>query len=164
MIPDMDAFTLVHVVISLIGIFSGIVVLFGLLAGKRLDAWTATFLVTTAATSVTGFLFPFHGFLPSHSLGLTSLVALAVAIPARYKFHLAGGWRRAYVISAMIALYLNVFVLIVQLFRKVPALNALAPTQSEPPFMVVQIVVMVVFGVLIISAENRFRNDSLPRP
>src|SRR5439155_8179662 len=96
--------------ISLVGIGSGFVVIFGLLAGKRLDGWTALFLVTTVATSVTGFGFPFDHLLPSHKVGIISLAVLAVAILARYAFHLAGGWRRIYVISAVTALYLNVFV------------------------------------------------------
>ncbi len=142
-IPDegtfgMATFTLVHVVLSLIGILSGFVVVFGLLSVKRLDGWTALFLVSTVATSVTGFLFPFHRFLPSHAVGILSLIVLGGAILARYALHLAGAWRRIYVVCAVIALYLNVFVLIVQLFEKIPALKAMAPTQSEPPFLVAQ--------------------------
>jgi hypothetical protein len=159
MILGMTAFTLVHVVLSLIGILSGFVVMFGLMAGKRLDGWTALFLVTTVLTSVTGFLFPFHKFLPSHGVGIVSMVMLAVAILARYAMHLAGGWRRGYVVTAMISLYLNVFVLVAQLFQKVPALKAMAPTQSEPPFLVAQVVVMVVFVVLIILSAKGFRNE-----
>src|ERR1700682_5156742 len=107
MISGMSTFTSVHVVLSLIGIFSGFVVWFGLLAAKRLDGWTAVFLVTTALTSVTGFFFSFHGLLPSHGVGIISLLVLAVAIFARYSRHLAGGWRRTYAITAIIALYLN---------------------------------------------------------
>src|SRR6266550_3854360 len=126
---SLGTYTLVHVVISLVGIGSGFVVLYGLLTGKRLDRWTAVFLATTVATSVTGFGFPVHKLLPSHVVGTISLVVLAIAIPARYSFHLAGPWRRVYVIGAVTALYLNVFVLIVQSFLKVPALKALAPTQ-----------------------------------
>jgi hypothetical protein len=144
--------------LSLIGIFSGFIVMFGLFAGKRLDGWTAIFLVSTVATSVTGFLFPFHRFLPSHGVGIVSLIVLAVAILARYTFDLAGAWRRTYVISAMISLYLNVFVLVAQLFQKVPALKAMAPTQSEPPFLVAQLVVMAVFVALTIAAALRFRS------
>lgn len=151
----------VHVVISLIGILSGLVVVFGLIGSKRLDAWTAIFLTTTVLTSVTGFLFPFHKFLPSHAIGIISLVVLALAIPARYVFHLAGGWRRTYVITATAALYLNVFVLIAQLFMKVPALKALAPTQSEPPFLVTQVAVMALFIVLGAFATTRFRTEQL---
>jgi hypothetical protein len=160
MILGMTTFTFVHVVLSLVGVLSGFVVMFGLLGGKRLDGWTALFLVTTVLTSVTGFLFPFHKFLPSHGVGIVSLVVLAVAIVARYAMHLTGGWRRSYVVTAMICLYLNVFVLIAQLFQKVPALKATAPTQSEPPFLVAQVVVMAVFVVLTILAAKGFRNEA----
>jgi hypothetical protein len=155
-----STFTLVHVVISLVGIASGLVVLYGLLTGKRLDGWTALFLVATVLTSVTGFFFPFDHLLPSHKVGITSLMVLAIAILSRYAFHLAGAWRRAYVVSAVIALYLNVFVLVVQGFLKVPALNALAPTQKEPPFLVAQLVVMAIFIFLTILAAKRFRLES----
>ena len=161
MILGMTTFTFVHVVISLAGILSGLVVLFGLIAGKRLDGWTALFLITTVATSVTGFMFPFHKLLPSHVVGAISLMVLAIAILARYSRHLAGGWRLTYVISAVIALYLNVFVLIVQLFEKVPALNAMAPTQSELPFKITQVVVMTVFAVLGIFAAKGFREQTV---
>jgi hypothetical protein len=152
-------FTLVHVVISLIGIGSGLVVVFGLLNARRLDRLTALFLVTTVATSVTGFGFPFEHLLPSHKVGIISLVALTVAILARYSFHLAGAWRWIYVVTAMIALYLNVFVLIVQAFLKVPALKAMAPTQSEPPFLVTQLVVLAIFVALTILEAKTFRSD-----
>jgi len=161
MIFGMTAFTFVHVLLSLIGILAGIIVMFGLFGGKRLDGWTRVFLVSTVATSVTGFLLPFHRFMPSHGVGIVSLVVLAGAILARYSFHLAGGWRRTYVVSAMISLYLNVFVLIAQAFQKVPALKAMAPTQSEPPFLVSQLVVMALFVVLTIVAAIRFRNEAL---
>jgi hypothetical protein len=160
MILGMTTFTFVHVVLSLIGIFAGFVVALGLMAGKRLDGWTALFLVATVLTSVTGFLFPFHKFLPSHGVGIVSMVTLAVAILARYVMHLAGGWRRGYVVTAMISLYLNVFVLVAQLFQKVPALKTMAPTQSEPPFLVAQVVVMAVFVVLTILAAKGFRNEA----
>jgi hypothetical protein len=159
MIFGMTTFTFVHVVLSLIGIFSGFVVVFGLLASKRLDGWTALFLATTVLTSVTGFFFPFHHFLPSHGVGILSLLVLAVAILARYARHLAGAWRRIYVITAAIALYFNVFVLIVQSFQKVPALKAMAPTQSEPPFLVAQLVVLALFIVTTIVAAIKFRNE-----
>jgi hypothetical protein len=135
-----------------------LVVLFGLIAG---NGWTALFLSTTVATSVTGFMFPFHKLLPSHVVGAISLVVLAITILARYSRHLAGGWRRTYVISAAIALYLNVFVLIVQLFEKVPALNAMAPTQSEPRFKITQVVVMALFVVLGIFAAKGFREQTV---
>src|ERR1700689_1384343 len=152
-------YTLVHVVISLIGIVSGLVVMYGLLAGKRLDGWTGLFLATTVATSVSGFGFPVDHLLPSHIAGIISLVALAVAILGRYAFHRAGAWGRTYVISAAIALYLNVFVLVAQSFQKVPALKALAPTQREPPFLIAQLVVMALFVVLTIFAAKRFREE-----
>jgi hypothetical protein len=149
-------YTFLHVLISLIGIGSGLVVMFGFITGKRLDTLTAIFLTTTVLTSVTGFGFPFDHLLPSHKLGIISLVVLVVAIPARYVFHLAGSWRWIYVVGASMALYLNVFVLIAQLFMKVPALKALAPTQSEPPFLAAQLLVLLIFVGLTILAAKRF--------
>jgi hypothetical protein len=157
---NLATFTVVHVVISLAGIGSGALVAAGLLSGKRLDGWTALFLATTAATSVTGFGFPFEHVLPSHIVGGISLVVLAAAAYARYGAHLTGGWRRVYVIGAVVALYLNVFVLVVQLFRRVPALSALAPTQSEPPFAVAQLIVLSGFVVLGVFATRRFRDNA----
>jgi hypothetical protein len=154
------ALTLAHVVISLIGIVSGLVVTFGLLRSQRMDGLTAVFLTTTVATSVTGFLFPFHKLLPSHILGVISLVLLAVAIAARYVFNLAGAWRRVYSATAVPSLWLNVFVLIAQLFMKVPALHPLAPTGSEPPFLIAQTAVMIIFIVLTILAAKNFRGDA----
>ncbi|HEY3204503.1 MAG TPA: hypothetical protein VGL03_12695 [Thermoanaerobaculia bacterium] len=156
-----ETFTAVHVVLSLVGIASGLVVLFGLLAGKRLDRWTALFLATTVATSVTGFGFPFDHLLPSHKVGILSLLVLAVAIVALYVLRLAGVWRRVYVICATVALYLNVFVLVVQLFEKVPALKAAAPTQKEPPFLITQLVVLALFAVLTVLVAIRFRAQSI---
>ena len=161
MSTGLAAFTLFHVALSLVGIFAGFAVLFALLSAKQSSGWTAVFLVTTAATSVTGFLFPFHKFLPSHVLGIVSLLVLAVTTPALYVFHLAGPWRRSYVIGAVIALYLNVFVLIAQLFMKIPALQALAPTQSEPPFLGAQVVVMLIFIVLGVLAAKRFPAEAV---
>ena len=158
----MTTYTFVHVLLSLVGIGSGLVVLFGLLTARRLDAWTAVFLATTAATSATGFGFPFVHFLPSHGVGIVSLVVLAVATVARYAKQLAGAWRWVYAVSAVVALYLNVFVLIVQLFRKVPALFVLAPTQSEPPFAVTQLVVLLLFVALASGAAKRFRPGAPP--
>ncbi|MEK6303442.1 MAG: hypothetical protein AABO41_22255 [Acidobacteriota bacterium] len=152
-----STFTIVHVVLSLVGIGSGLVVAFGLLRAKRLGGWTALFLVTTVATSVTGFGFPFDQLLPAHKIGIISLVALTVAILARYTFHIAGAWRWIYVVTAMIALYLNVFVLIAQAFQKVPSLKALAPTGSEPPFLIAQSVVLALFVWLTIVAVKKFR-------
>jgi hypothetical protein len=158
----MKTFTLLHVLISLAGIFSGFVVLFGLLAGKRLDKWTAIFLATTVLTSVIGFVFPFHGLTPAIVVGIISLVLLAVAIFARYARHLAAAWRKTYVISAVLALYLNVFVLIVQSFLKIPALKEIAPTQNDPPFKLTQLVVLVAFIALGIVAAIRFRSEPTP--
>jgi hypothetical protein len=147
-------YTLIHVVISLVGILAGLVVMFGLIAGKRLNGWSAIFLATTVATSVTGFGFPFHKLEPPHIVGLISLVVLAIAIVARYSFHLAGGWRSTYVVTSAIALYLNVFVLVVQAFGKI---GALAPKQTEPPFVIAQAAVLVLFIVLTVFATKRFR-------
>jgi hypothetical protein len=151
----MTAYTLVHVVLSLVGIASGLVVLLGLLAGKRHNASTAVFLATTAATSLTGYGFPFDHLLPSHIVGAISLVVLAFAIYARYARRLGGSWRIVYVIGAITALYLNVFVLVVQSFMKVPVLHELAPTQSEPPFALAQLAVLVLFIVLGTLAVRR---------
>ena len=151
------AYTIIHTLISLIGIFTGLIVLFGLLAGKRLDGWTKWFLITTVLTSVTGFFFPFHGFTPAIALGIMSLIVLAVAIFARYPRQLAGHWRWIYVVTAVIALYFNVFVLVVQTFEKIPALHAMAPTQTEQPFKLTQLVVLAIFVLLGIIAAIRFR-------
>jgi hypothetical protein len=150
-------YTLLHVLISLAGIGSGLIVIFGLLTGKRLDGWTAIFLATTVLTSLTGFLFPVEHLLPSHVVGIISLLVLAVAIPARYVFLLADAWRWIYVVGAAMALYLNVFGAVVQAFLKVPALKALAPTQKEPPFLVAQLAVMALFIVLGILGVKKFR-------
>ena len=157
----LSAFTFFHVVLSLAGIGSGLVVLYGLLTSKRLNGWTALFLTTTAATSVTGFLFPVQHFLPSHAIGILSLIVLATAIVARYRFRLAGAWRRTYAVTAVIGLYLNVFVLIVQLFLKVPSLKAIAPTQSEPPFQMAQLTGLLLFAVLAVRAAIKFRGEPL---
>jgi hypothetical protein len=145
------------VAISLAAIASGFIVVFGMIAGERLDRWTAFFLATTIATSVTGFGFPITRVTPGIVLGVISLDVLAVAVYARYGRHLAGAWRPVYVITAVIALYLNVFVLIVQSFQKVPALKSLAPTQSEPPFAVAQLIALVAFVALGALAAKRFR-------
>jgi len=153
----LETFTLVHVVISLVGIGSGLIVMYGLLTAKRLNGWTALFLITTVLTSVTGFGFPFDHLLPSHKVGIISLVMLAIAILARYPLRLAGAWCGIYVVTASIAFYLNVFVLVVQSFEKVPALRALAPEQNEPPFLVAQVAVLVIFVVLTIVAAKKFR-------
>ncbi len=152
--------TLIHVLISVIGLLTGAVMLLGFLNNKRLDGWNAAFLATTVLTSVTGYFFPFHKLLPSHILGAISLVALAIAIVARYAKQMARGWRRTYVIFAMLAFYLNAFVLVAQLFMKVPALHALAPTQSEPPFGITQVILLIFFLAVSILAAVRFREPA----
>jgi hypothetical protein len=157
MIFGMTVLTFGHVLLSLIGILAGLVVMVGFLTAKRLPGWTALFIWTTVATSVTGFLFPFHKFLPSHGVGILSLFILTIAIYALYGKQLAGGWRKAYAVNAMIALYLNVFVLVAQLFMKVPALKVLAPTQTEGPFKQAQLVVLIAFVVLTILSALKFR-------
>jgi hypothetical protein len=151
-----EMYTSLHVLISLIGIGSGLVVMYGFLSGKRLDGINTIFLITTVATSLTGFGFPFDHLLPSHKVGIISLVILTIAIPARYLFHLAGAWCSIYVIGAATALYLNVFVLVVQAFQKVPALRALAPTQKEPPFLIAQLLVLAIYLGFTILAAKRF--------
>ena len=126
-----STFTAIHVLLSLVGIGSGFAVMYGLLTGKLLNGWTVLFLASTVATSVTGFGFPFDHLLPSHKVGIISLLVLAVAIYGRYARHLAGAWRWIYVVCAAIALYLNCFVLVIQSFLKIPVLSALAP--GVPP-------------------------------
>ena len=150
-------YTIIHVLISLVGIFTGFFVLFGMLKGERLDGWTKWFLITTVLTSVTGFFFPFHGFTAAHGVGIISLLVLAVAIFARYPRQLAGHWRWIYVVTAVIALHFNVFVGVVQAFLKVPALHAMAPTQTEQPFKLTHLVVLALFVLLGIVAAIRFR-------
>lgn len=151
-----STYTLIHVVISLIAIVSGFVVMFGFLTAKRLNALTGLFLLTTVLTSVTGFGFPFQKLLPSHIIAIISLVVLAIAILVRYTGGLDGARRWLYVITASLALYFNVFVLVAQGFMKVPALKALAPTESEPPFLIAQIAVLLLFIVLTIFAVKKF--------
>src|ERR1700744_2944253 len=156
---SLPTFTLLHVIISLVGIVSGIVVLFGLLGSSRAPGWTALFLLTTILTSVTGFGFPFTGLLPSHMIGILSLVLLAIACIALYGMKLSGAWRWIYVVTAMVSLYLNIFVLVIQSFLKIPALTALAPGNppSGPAFAVLQGLVLLFFVVVIIGAVRRFR-------
>jgi hypothetical protein len=156
------AFTLFHVLLSLVGIAAGFVVIRGLFASQRLDGWTALFLTTTTATSVTGFLFPFRGFTPAIGTGIVSMVVLAVACYARYGRSLDGRWRLAYVVTAVLAQYLDCFVLVVQAFLKVPALKALAPQQNEPPFAIAQGLVLLLFILLAFGAARRFQ--PAPRP
>lgn len=159
----LSTFTLFHVVLSLVGIASGLIVVYGLMAGKRLDTWTAIFLIFTVLTSATGFLFPFTHLLPSHVVGILSLLILAIAIFARYSRRLEGAWRRIYVITAMVALYLNCFVLVAQLFLKVPALHALAPKGNEPPFLIAQLGLLAIFVWLTIVAARRFHCEPLAK-
>ena len=159
---SLATFTAVHVVISLIGIAAGLIVVVGMLSASRLPGWTALFLTTTVLTSVTGFFFPAAQVLPSHVVGVISLVVLAITLVALYGKRLAGSWRWIYVAGAVLALYLNSFVGVVQAFLKVPALNRLAPTQSEPPFLVAQLTVVALFVVLGIRAVTRFR-PAVPR-
>ena len=156
---SLATFTIVHVLISLAAIASGFVVILGMLGGKRLDGWTAFFLITSALTSITGFMFPFEKITPGIVLGIISLAVLAITIPARYTWHLAGVWRSIYAIGAIVALYLNVFVLVVQSFEKVPALHELAPTQSEPPFLITEFIVLAIFVVLGILALVKFHPE-----
>ncbi len=158
----LQIYTIVHTLISLVAIFTGLVVLLGLLGGKLLDGWTKWFLITAVATTITGFFFPFHGFTPAIGLGIISLPFLALTIFARYSGHLAGAWRWIYVIGAVICLYFDLFVLVVQLFEKVPALHAIAPTQTESPFKLTQLAVLVVSTLLAIVAVIRFRSEPAP--
>jgi hypothetical protein len=160
---SLATFTAVHVVISLIGIAVGLIVVVGMLSASRLPGWTALFLSTTVLTSVTGFFFPAAHVLPSHIVGVISLAVLPVTIVALYAKRLAGSWRWIYVTGSVLALYLNSFVGVVQAFLKVPALNGLAPTQSEPPFLVAQLMVVALFVVLGTRAVMKFR-PTAPRP
>ena len=157
---SLEVFTLVHIMISLIALGAGFGVLYGLLTGSFSGAWTAVFLVFTVLTNVTGLMFPFNGFLPSHAVAILSLILLGVAIFALYGKHLAGPWRTTYVVTALLSLYLNVFVLIVQTFTKNPPLKALAPNGSEPPFGITQGLVLAVFIWLIYAAAKRVRRSA----
>src|SRR4030081_726178 len=159
---SLSMFVTVHVIISLIGIVSGIIVMFGMLGSNRMPGMTAIFLLFTILTSATGFLIPpllSEKLLPSHIIGILSLVLLAIACIALYVMRLSGAWRWIYVVTALLALYVNVFVLIIQSFLKIPALTALAPGNppSGPVFAVVQGVVLVFFVIMIIGAIRRFR-------
>jgi hypothetical protein len=156
---DLLTFTLIHVVLSLVGIVAGLVVVGGLMAGVRFDGWTGVYFLTTVLTNVTGFGFPFGTLLPSHIVGGVSLIVLAVAVAARYWKHLAGAWRRVFVVTTVFALYLNVFVLVVQLFQKTPALIAVAPTQKSPAFVVTHLIVLALFVVLGRAAVRGFRAE-----
>jgi hypothetical protein len=158
---SVGAFTVLHVIITLVAIGSGLIVVGGLFASHRLPGVTALFLFTTALTSVTGFLFPIHGFTPALGVGILACVILLIALYALYKEHLVGAWRWIYVITAVASLYLNVFVLVVQSFVKVSALTALAPTQTEPPFAITQAVVLAIFVLITLVAIIKFRPQNL---
>lgn len=153
---DFGTLTLVHVGLSIVGIVAGLVLVGGLMAGTRLDGWLGIFLSTTVLTNATGFLFPFRTLLPSHIVGVISLLILPVPVIARYSKQLAGPWRRAFVVTAVVALYLNVFVLVVQLFQKFPGLIVIAPTQKEPAFIVTQVLLLVMFIILGRAAVRGF--------
>jgi hypothetical protein len=159
---SLATFTALHVIISLVAILAGIIVMFGLLGSNRMQGLTGLFLLFTILTSATGFLFPFTQLLPSHMIGILSLVLLAIACIALYGMKLSGAWRAIYVVTAMLSLYLNIFVLVFQAFLKIGPLHALAPSvpPSEPPFLVIQGIVLAFFVIVIIGAARRFR----PRP
>jgi hypothetical protein len=160
---SLSTFTSVHVILSLVGIFAGFVVLFAMFGSRTLPGWTGIFLVTTILTSVTGYFFPVDKILPSHIVGAVSLVALAVAVLAYYRYRVGGSWRWIYVVTAIVALYLNVFVAVVQAFAKIPFLHSIAATQADPPFVVVQLVVLVLFIVLGVIAVRSFHpRDATP--
>jgi hypothetical protein len=154
---SLATFTLVHVFISIVGIASGLIVMERSMRNRALGLSNTIFLITTIATSATGFLFPFTGFTPAHAVGIISLVVLAIALFALWAGNLIGPWRWIYVVAAVIALYLNVFVAVVQAFQKVGRLRALAPTQSEPPFALTQGAVLILFVIIGIVAIRRFR-------
>jgi len=157
---SLATYTLIHVVISLIGIVSGLIVLFGMFGGKRLDGITALFLATTALTSLTGLGFPFEHVTPGIILAILSLIVLAIAIPARYSFHMVGKWRSFYVVTAVIALYFNCVALIGQSFLKIPELHALAPKGNEPPFTIAEGILLVLFIVAGVLAVKKFHPDA----
>jgi len=154
---SLAVFTQFHVALSIFGIGAGFVVVVGMMASRRMPLLTALFLITTAATSITGFMYPYHGVTPGIVFGILSMVVLLIATIARYGGHLAGGWRGTWVITAVIAQFLNFFVLIVQSFEKVPALHALAPTGKEMPLKVAQLAALVVFVVLGVVAYRKFK-------
>jgi hypothetical protein len=153
-------FTLVHVILSLIGIVTGIIVVLAMMASRLLPGWTLVFLATTILTSVTGYFFPVDKILPSHIVGAISLVVLALAVIALYRFRVAGSWRWIYAVTAVFSLYLNVFVLVVQGFLKIGGLKALAPTQTEPPFVIAQGIVLVAFIAIGYFAVRRFHPET----
>ena len=153
---SLSAFTTLHVIISLIAIAAGFVAVAQMIAGRKSEPWTALFLATTILTSVTGFMFPSTAFGPPHAFGVISLILLAFAVAAWYGRHLAGSWRWIYVATAVASLYLNVFVAVVQAFEKWPPLNALAPTQTEAPFLIAQLIILAAFIWIGVRATRRF--------
>jgi hypothetical protein len=155
-------FTLLHVLLSVVAILSGLIVMIGMWGAHRLEGWTGVFLTATVLTSVTGFLFHSARFGPPHVIGLISLLLLVLAILARYSYHMTGSWRWIYVLSALLALYFNVFVALVQAFQKLPLLQPLAPTGTEPPFAVTQGLVLLAFALFTWVALKRFRPDAAP--
>jgi hypothetical protein len=156
-----DLFLKIHVALSLVGIASGLLVLLALVGGRLHSGWTGLFLATTVLTSVTGYPLPPFGWDPPRMVGTISLVVLAVALLGYYVFHAAGAWRWIYVVSALIALFFNCFVGVVQSFEKIPALHALAPTQTELPFKIAPIVLLAIFVVLGILAVRRTRPQAV---
>lgn len=158
MFIHLPTYTLIHVVLSLIGIIAGLVVVGGLMAGVRFSRWIGLFLAATVLTNVTGFGFPFVTFLPSHIVGALSLLVLAVAIAALYWKHLTGVWRHVFVVLSVLALYLNVFVLLAQIFQKIPVLAILAPNPQAPAFAATQLLVLVFFIGLGWAAVRGFRD------
>lgn len=160
---SLSTFTSVHVVLSLVGILAGSIVLFGMFGSKVLSGWTGIFLVTTILTSVTGYFFPVDKILPSHIVGALSLIVLAIAVLAYYRYHVGGAWRWIYVVTAVVALYFNVFVAVVQAFAKIPFLHSLVATQSDPPFVVAQLVVLVLFIAFGVIAVRSFHPQT-PTP
>lgn len=152
----LTALIIIHTALSLIALAVGTSVITDLLGAQQRESLTKLFLATSVLTSATGFLFPFTQFLPSHGVAIVALLVLAVIIPARYRYQLRGAWRWIYASGAVASLYFLVFVLIAQLFTKIPALQAAAPTLSEPPFAVTQAVVFVLFAGLGIVAARKF--------
>ncbi|MGH7514285.1 MAG: hypothetical protein ACREOQ_15325 [Gemmatimonadales bacterium] len=158
---DLTTFTLLHVALSLVGIIAGLVAVGGLVAGRRLDGWTGTFLATTFLTNLTSFGFPFVKFMPSYGVAIVSVVLLPIVAYALYLKRLEGAWRRVYVAGAVAALYLNVFVLVAQLFHRIPALIVLAPRQQEPPFLLSQLLTLALFIGLGRAAWRGFAGESV---
>lgn len=161
MIVNIATHTTIHTALSLVALASGIIVVIGLIGSKPLPMWNALFLTTAFATSATGFGFPFTAFLPAHAIGLVAFVVLALTMLAYYGFHLSGAWRPIYVVGVVVNVYFDVFVAIVQAFKHIPTLTALAPTASEPPFAAVQGIALAIFVVLAVWAAIRFHPGAL---